>query len=775
MKTKNLTPFLFGTKVTCRQPPQLEMTMVIVGRFALRPGEPVVPIEGVLERGTLTADVFGEDDDDRKGATKYASDFADFKLNAEVLLSGSCHAPRKRPVTEAQVTFSVGAWSKSLRVVGRRVWTENLVGKVVSEAVPFTSMPIVYANAFGGPEYPKNPVGRGLGTPELPTIEHVDEPIRSKTDRPEPAGFGPINPGWAQRRDRLGRQYGAAFRERGGFYAEDCDWKYFHAAPGDQQLEGYLRGDEEMTFENLHSASASFSARLPGLRVRAFVRNREQPMVEARVNLDTLHADMEGGLLTLTWRGLVPVGEDDLEDVQTVLVASEPLADPPLPEGHYRAILEAFEADPLEKDRFFPPEARAAGAAAFGEDGHPKDPVDMAEALARDYIAAAPAEERPALEKGLAAFSARAREASARVAEGAKDAGSANARARDAERMKRVLSQVDDLRKKLPPGAASKELDELDALIKDPKLALYLNPPKWEPRAGADLKGADLSNQDLSGMDLSGADLGGARLFGTKLVGAKLTGANLFRALLFEADLSGADLSGAVLKQALLNNVRAVEANLSGAIIDASLFDGADLSGADLTDVRGEMVLLGRAVLRGVNARRMSLFKAMSLKGNLEDADLSATKLTQCMFMEARGRGLVLTGARLDKTSFAKSDLRGASLEDVSGPGSIWIDAVLDGVDFSYASLPDSHFMNASAKGTRFMCAVLRRASFYRAVLDGAELVDADLFQANLSKSSLTDAKLTRSNLYQMSLRGAKGDRCDFTGADLEHVIRDER
>src|SRR6185437_15185764 len=51
-------------------------------------------------------------------------------------------------------------------------------------------------------------------------------------------------------------------------------------------------------------------------------------------------------------RGLDAIETDDMKDVKTVLVASEPLVEPRLPEEHYRALIEAFEADPRGvKDR----------------------------------------------------------------------------------------------------------------------------------------------------------------------------------------------------------------------------------------------------------------------------------------------------------------------------------------------------------------------------------------------------------------------------------------
>src|SRR5262249_9198174 len=158
---------------------------------------------------------------------------------------------------------------------------------------PFTEMPLTWANAFGGPGFARNPAGKGHGTIELPTIEDPSRLIQRRGDQPEPAGFGPLNPAWPQRAGKVGREYGKSYRDkRAPYYAEDFDWSYFSAAPADQQLPGYLRGDEELTFVHLHRDATTFSARLPGLRVRAFVKDVEARFREVRLSLDTLFADL---------------------------------------------------------------------------------------------------------------------------------------------------------------------------------------------------------------------------------------------------------------------------------------------------------------------------------------------------------------------------------------------------------------------------------------------------------------------------------------------------
>jgi hypothetical protein len=45
MQVRSLVDFAFGTKVTSRAPPSREVVVVVRGRFRLRPGEPLAPID----------------------------------------------------------------------------------------------------------------------------------------------------------------------------------------------------------------------------------------------------------------------------------------------------------------------------------------------------------------------------------------------------------------------------------------------------------------------------------------------------------------------------------------------------------------------------------------------------------------------------------------------------------------------------------------------------------------------------------------------------------
>jgi uncharacterized protein YjbI with pentapeptide repeats len=801
IKRKNLTPFLVGAKVTSRRPPEPEMVVIVRAKFTLRPGEPLGLPEGhpALAQGTLRGDVFRDDDDDQTGDLLYASDFADFKPQADVLLRGTCHTPGKKRLTECPVRFSVGKWTKILRVVGHRIWMDEILGPTMSDPVPFDRMPIDDRHAFGGPGHPQNPVGRGYETREMPTVLHADDVLESRSDRPSPAGFGPWSPNRPERRAKLGKKYGKEYQKhRKPYYAEDFDWSYFNAAPPDQQIP-HLQGDEELVFQNLHPDAEVLRARLPGLRIRAFAADPGGPLREVPMVLDTLQADLDEGALYLAWRGLTRVKDDDLS-AHTVLVASEKLADPLLPDEHYREIHRKFEADPLELAEHLPPEVKAEWDAleALEEQRAGKAPppdtkgLDAASAFLKTKLGglASWAQEkvgaalrrvwRVAVPGGTRILGELIEEAFRDPHDASPpgtmlspDASALTSAFQLRRSFKTLVKAIQWARKKAAElGKPLGGMEPWDELLKDSKLAaMGLSAGEkelGELGPGVDLSGQDLSDQDLQGKDLSGADLTGAILSGANLRGAKLCRAKLKQAALVDADLGEADLSEADLGLANLTRARAEGAVLRGAALDFASFEGARLARADLSGSRGEQIVLSRADLTGAIARGVKWHMTLAEAATLTGADFSEASLTRTFVSKCPAAGAIFARASLAGTSFAGSDLSQANFTDARGDGSIWMGATLTGADFSLAVLKSAHFMEAIAGEARFFGADLRKSRFYRATLTRADFTRANLFDADLHKAVVTEAKFVDANLYDAKFHESHGSGCDFNGANLK-------
>src|SRR5688572_13126603 len=147
----------------------------------------------------------------------------------DVILLGRAHAPGGRPTAEMTVSLSVGDVRRQLVVSGDRQWLGEGSSARIGPATPFTSMPLTYANAFGGSTRvlieensgvglsdTRNAEGKGwdptpaiealaeslkprAGYPQwekarqLPNLEHPEARIRSWQDDPGPACWATLS------------------------------------------------------------------------------------------------------------------------------------------------------------------------------------------------------------------------------------------------------------------------------------------------------------------------------------------------------------------------------------------------------------------------------------------------------------------------------------------------------------------------------------------------------------------------------------------------------
>jgi uncharacterized protein YjbI with pentapeptide repeats len=868
IRIKTDTGLRCGYKACLRQPGRPEMAFIVRGRYRLAPGAPVslvlsdeisdalvaktreqseeaaAELEAArltLGQGSLTGDVFEESDEEQTGAVEYPSDFAEHKPKADLLLRAVCHPPRKTD-TECEVVFRVGDWKKSLKVIGHRVWVDRAGGGKHTDPKPIEAIPVDYPHAYGGPGFENNPVGKGhverlggeaeelyqpprslrsqvMPSQQLANVVHLDgKPHKDGL----PAGFAALNPSWPFRSKKLGKKYDREWLDtRAPCFAVDMDWTFFNAAPPDQQLDGYLRGDEEIAFENLHPERSRFTSRLPGQRVRAFVRDAEKNAREIPMKLDTLFADLTDGSLYLTWRGLTPVKEEDLTDVEFGLVVTESLAEAPKPAAEYLAALEAFALDPVGLKDAFPAGLMEVGArvekledASDAElerllenaDGN-SPPVAMvknltgplapagiekmdgtwAKAMAQDGVD--PAASRAKLLTGLKKSFQKGP-----VATGSEEApmpqGTVGIRlpVREGEKpifpignlfreQEKVLLAM---KKQLPAEAGPEPAAKIDAallrirtnpdlLAADPHYKPYSedDPPPDEPGPEADLLGRDLSDRDLAGMDLSGADLQCAVLSRTNLKGANLRGAKLGGARLDRVDLRGADLTGVDLTSASFDRVDARGAKLDRTRLDLFRANKSDFSDASFAGAEGLLGSFDRSALPRADFSAATFLLVSFDACDLERAKLGG-KLEHVRFDKCKAPAIALGGAELVGTSFNDCEMPGASVGGARGEGAIFYRSQLRKADFQKVELKASHFYGVDAAEASFERAYLPGARFDRAILRDARFDRASLLAADLRKASLTRTSFKKACLRDAKLMQAAGVDVDFEGADME-------
>jgi hypothetical protein len=362
------------------------LTVVTCCRFVLVPGAACEPLPGKDQPGPRMPAAY---DDGLGSSRRYDGDLAPYKPRGDVLLTGSCHAPGGQAATGMRAAFGVGDWRKAIDVTGDREWLRDANGEVVTSPIkPFTTMPLRQEMAFGGLGSRYNPWGKGFGKLAeqagarlaIANLHPAGEQHARWDLEVIPAGFGPIAPSCEPRRSLRGTRDQAWHYRRRPLPPEDFDWGFYNAAPPDQQIEGYLRGDEALYLENLHPELAKLESRLPGVRVRTFLNRRdpgapadEDRQEEVRTVLDTLHVDTDAMTVDLVWRACAAVQSPKAADAHG-LVVWEPLQQEPRPAEHYAAQLREQVAPPR------PAASPATGGAAEPQGTSPEAAREQAKA-----------------------------------------------------------------------------------------------------------------------------------------------------------------------------------------------------------------------------------------------------------------------------------------------------------------------------------------------------------------------------------------------------------
>jgi uncharacterized protein YjbI with pentapeptide repeats len=743
------------------------------------------------------------------------------KPKGEVLVVGKCFAPEGKPVPAYEVRLQIGPIDKTLHVFGDRFWKRKAgVLKTISDPLPFTEMDVSYENAFGGPDYKKNPLGKGHAPVKtetgekvhpLPNIEDPRELIDSPKKKPDPAGFASIDLTWPQRFDKAGTYDQKWQRERFPGLAEDIDWTFFNAAPEDQQIDGFFKGDEPLEIRGMHPEKPLIQANLPGFTSRCFMNQKTElgelfKEIETRLDTVWLFPHAEKGILV--YRGTVEVGTDDAEDVLHMLLAYERVHDEPRSLEHYQeALLKRIDEEKgylhlLDEKDLIPP-GEKSGFAALMEEAAGDEESPLAQNMARRAEKEREKAREKIKQRGLDLdqfVSEKPPETPqfsidnlAEIEEFAKKA-EADAMAKKAEmegKLRKMMAQrgmdydqvVEQARKSaggVRKFSAEKNIQRLRAAgFNDPEMEKKLYqaeesikgayrkfahqfPPAPLPPAeeaarmreavlAGYTEGKSFAGQDLTGVDLSNLDLKNIDLKEALLEGANLSG----------ADLSGADLSGCVLARADLTRARFAGAKMAEACLGAANLKEADFSGAELS-------------------------KAAFGKADLTDADLSGTTMDGADFMEAKLPGANLSRTTLKETLFYENDLSRAVLTEADLSRSQFINADIEQADFSAANLTSAVFVGVkgekaiftgadmtkacAANETSFGGADLRHAVLNQAGLRGSDFSGANFEEARMEMADLSECNLKKANFYRAFARQARFEKSDLEGANMVSI-----
>jgi hypothetical protein len=317
LEVRNDSPFV-ATIAPFQDPSGLDCAIVpIKGTFTLGGAEPRIADEQVaLCHGDFFFDEPG------RSSTRYESDLGPQKPGTDVVLNGAARPPAGR-VKELDVTLAVGPLEKTVRVHGDRAYFKHGGGWAVSDAIPFSEMPLRYERAYGGadasvgaegshPFDDRNDLGVGFvaprsnrdleGTP-LPNLEDPRAPLGSA--RPGVAGFGFIARHWTPRVRYAGTYDERWRRERCPLLPEDFDVRFLHGAHPDLVSSRPLVGGEAVRVSGASPRELAFALPKRRLSVRALIKGVES---EHPAALDTVVIEPDERRVLMTWRARIPCG-----------------------------------------------------------------------------------------------------------------------------------------------------------------------------------------------------------------------------------------------------------------------------------------------------------------------------------------------------------------------------------------------------------------------------------------------------------------------------------
>lgn len=753
------------------------------------------------------------------------------KRYGEFLVAGAAYPPGGRPATSLRVGAQLGGRTKTLNVLGDRVWDGNRA----SAPAPFTIMPLTWERAYGGPTEPANPLGLGADMRGASAEKPAAMPnfAAAGGSGARPAGFGAIDLTWPQRATLAGTHGDLWLKEDFPGFARDIDWRFFNTAPADQQFEGALTGTESYAFENLHPEQKLITGRLPGIAPRAFVtRKGVSGFEEVRLNLTTVWFFPDKLRMVLVHHGAVQAFEEDASDIEHLLAGADP-ADQKRPAAAFAEVMalrlekstvgaaralddsmlvprdwvvpdpviesqkQAMAGDNIVLGRIRPRLERenAEARAKLVEKGQdpdkfcpllpPEEKTPSLEELPafvqrkKDEVAAAQAakdEERAAQEKKLEAQGVDVAAAKAKAEKKPKGPPSFTAAGMRADLESKAASLraqgivPDLLDKALADPENAKTWADAQAALRDSYRRVAHKQDKADPATAA------RSEEVKSWITGKTAPPPGANVYdlhGVDLAWQDFSGKSLANTCLDGANLLAANLSRARLTKSVL-----AHANLQ-----LCRFDGADLTEASLGAATAPAASFRGAKMRKAILADADLREAVFEDADLEGADFSGANLAKASLSNARAPGLTLIKMQLqglqaikanfDKSTFIEVDFSGADFSGASFTGVSFIGCNLTGVNFSHANLAKACFVeNCIIEAAQFSGANLAGANFRGSRMANCEFTRAVLTGADFSTADLTGALLGRvhanaSRFTAANLVGASLNHGNFMEADL--------
>jgi uncharacterized protein YjbI with pentapeptide repeats len=712
------------------------------------------------------------------------------KLSSEFLVHGFAYSqPERRNACAVRVRLA--EVEKTLFVFGDRYWNGNRI----SDPRDFESMPLSWSKAYGGADYPANPLGIGRasvqGVQLLPNLELPKDRLLKKDQTIEPAGLGALDVMHPQRVQHRGTYDANYLKEHSPGFPPDLDWRYFNMAPQDQWLAKPLKGDEPFALHHLHPQKPLIEGNLPGLKVKVFANYAVSPdrskLKEVPMRLTTVWFFPHAERCILLFHGLAETTTDDGSDVTGLMGAVERLAQPKADE-HYLKVME-MRADP-----------QMGGVHSLRDSDLLPQGLSIAD---------------PEADEARKAFAMDGLQADAQFRRAQVDVGLARDQLRGMGKDPDALGVKLPVRKKVPQGdelaayvekqmkqAQAQQWQALDDVLTQAEKAIefaaknkldlsalqHRGPPIFkaesflqELQATGQLQGADQRVVYQKLIQKENLDrLGYLQSAHTQLPAKPMPAQeaqNLREEMLVASqkkvryfagmDFTGADFSSLDLRQfdfsgAWLESANFSKSNLSGANFSGAVLAHADLRGAIMVGTKLNAANLGRAQLKDAVFDTADLSAAILMGCSMDGVQLSRVQIQGAMIMETQWGQTQALGIQAAGQTFYKLDLKGVVFDDANLAGCNFIECDLSGASFKGAILNSANFVTCKLEKAVLQGAQAKGAIFAKGCdLAGALLGKADFTGCNFGASAMQGAQLVKARLD-----GANLSEADISGSD---------
>lgn len=255
-----------------------------------------------------------------------ATDLIPRRLNTDIVITGRASAPGGVAVEQWMAGIRIGNIHKVIQLTGPRAWRHRLIsGWELSPLARTTSVPLSYELAYGGERPTREDEKRDVWLPNPVGCGYVGRQ-RWETDREWPApqllgprdilshspprrgktyGFGPIPGDWSPRVERIGTTDETWRQTVAPRLPADFDLRFFNCAPDDQQISGFLRGDEKIALAGLLEEELCVFC-LPDWHATALMVDHDDIIIPLDMDLSGINIDLDRRVVTLVWRLTTP-------------------------------------------------------------------------------------------------------------------------------------------------------------------------------------------------------------------------------------------------------------------------------------------------------------------------------------------------------------------------------------------------------------------------------------------------------------------------------------